>query len=83
MGEAVERHLSGDEAFINWVQDPDRVTTEKGDRLEMRETVADELETVESALLDYHEKRRGYFKKAQASVNAQLRHTLPSKNTPA
>ena len=38
---------------------------------------------VESALLDYHEKRLAYFKKAQASVNAQLRHTLPSKNTPA
>ena len=44
---------------------------------------ADELEAVESALLDYHEKRLGYFKKAQASVNEQLRHTLPSKNTPA
>jgi S-adenosylmethionine synthetase len=44
---------------------------------------ADELATVESALLDYSEKRRAYFKKAQASVNEQLRHTLPSKNTPA
>ena len=45
MGEAVERHLP-DETFLKWVQDPERVETEKGDTLEIRETTADVLETV-------------------------------------
>jgi len=46
IGEAVERHLSLDEPFQQWVQDPDRLAIEEGDTLETRETVNDALETV-------------------------------------
>jgi flagellar motor protein MotB len=46
IGEAVERHLADDEPFMKWVQDPDGVETMEGDTLEMRETIADALETV-------------------------------------
>jgi flagellar motor protein MotB len=46
IGEAVERHLSLDNAYTQWVQDPDRVAGEEGDRLEVRETLADTLETI-------------------------------------
>ena len=46
LGEAVERHMSGDEAMMQWVQDPERGDTEEGDRLETREAITDELETV-------------------------------------
>lgn len=44
--EAVERHLSLDNPFQQWVQDPDRVAAEEGDTLETRETLTDELETI-------------------------------------
>lgn len=44
--EAVERHLSPDTPRMQWVQDPERVGTEQGDRIEFRETVADEVETI-------------------------------------
>ncbi len=46
IGEAVERHLSDYEPLQQWVQDPDRLATEEGDTLEMREAVTDGLETV-------------------------------------
>ena len=46
IGEAVERHLSDDVPFTQWVQDPERIETEEGDTLETRETVTDGLETV-------------------------------------
>jgi len=46
IGEAVERHLASDEAMTQWVQDPERINTEEGDTLEMRESVGDELETI-------------------------------------
>ena len=46
IGEAVERHLSLDEPFKQWVQDPDRLAEEMGDTIETRETVTDGLETV-------------------------------------
>jgi flagellar motor protein MotB len=45
-GEAVERHLSGDQAFHRWSQDPDLLDTERGDRLEVRQVIGEELETV-------------------------------------
>ena len=45
MGEAVERHLT-DDPFTQWVQDPERLATEEGDQLEMRETIQDGLETI-------------------------------------
>ncbi|MEJ2130314.1 MAG: OmpA family protein, partial [Gammaproteobacteria bacterium] len=46
IGEAAERHLSTDAPLMQWVQDPDRVHAEEGDRLEVREKVTDELETI-------------------------------------
>ncbi len=46
MGKVVERHLSLDEPFMQWVQDPDRVDAELSDTIEMREGLADGLETI-------------------------------------
>ena len=46
MGEAVERHLSLDTPFMQWVQDPDRIDTEASDTIEMREGLTDGLETI-------------------------------------
>jgi flagellar motor protein MotB len=46
MGEAVERHLSGDEPFMKWVQNPEDTETEQGDTIGTRETLEDALETV-------------------------------------
>src|SRR5918993_1905689 len=45
-GEAVERHLPGDRTFTQWVHDPNLVNTAAGDRFEVREVAAEELETV-------------------------------------
>jgi len=46
LGEAVERHLTDDEPFMKWMQDPDGVETMEGDTFDTRETIADALETV-------------------------------------
>jgi flagellar motor protein MotB len=46
LGEAVERHLSLDEPFMQWVQDPDRVDTQASDTIETREGLEDGLETI-------------------------------------
>ncbi len=46
IGEAVERHLSLDNPFQQWVQDPERIAAEEGDTLETRETLTDALETI-------------------------------------
>ncbi|RLA26053.1 MAG: flagellar motor protein MotB, partial [Gammaproteobacteria bacterium] len=46
MGEAVERHLSIDEPFMPWMQDPERFELELGDTIETREVLADDLETI-------------------------------------
>ena len=46
IGEAVERHLPGDEQFTQWSMDPDRLAIEAGDRLETREVVTAEVDTV-------------------------------------
>jgi len=46
IGEAAERHLSLDGPVTQWVQDPDRVATDIGDTLELRETLTDTLETI-------------------------------------
>jgi flagellar motor protein MotB len=45
-GEAVERHLPGDQTFMQWVHDPELLGTEAGDRIEVREVASEELETV-------------------------------------
>ncbi len=44
--EAVERHLSLDAPFMQWVQNPDRVDVEFSDTIEMREGLTDGLETI-------------------------------------
>ena len=46
LGEPVERHLSGDQTFQQWVQDPALLETDRGDRLEKREVVGQAVETV-------------------------------------
>jgi len=46
LGEAVERQLWTDEPFTQWSQDPKLLAIEAGDRLEQREVVTDEVETV-------------------------------------
>ena len=46
MGNAVERHLPDDVTFTQWVQDPERMASEAGDRIDQREVVANDLETV-------------------------------------
>jgi flagellar motor protein MotB len=45
-GEAVERHLPGGEPLQQWVQDPELLATESGDRVEQREVLSDRPETV-------------------------------------
>jgi flagellar motor protein MotB/predicted porin len=45
-GEAVERHLPGDQTFMQWVHDPELIGTEASDRFEVREVAAEKLETV-------------------------------------
>jgi flagellar motor protein MotB len=44
--EAVERHLSPDQPFRQWSQDPDLLGSERGDRLETRKVKAEKIETV-------------------------------------
>ncbi|HWJ05790.1 MAG TPA: OmpA family protein, partial [Steroidobacteraceae bacterium] len=46
LGEPVERQLSGDQTFREWVQDPELLRTERGDRLEVRQVDGEELQTV-------------------------------------
>ena len=46
LGEAVERHLSLDEPIMQWVQDPERVDHEASDTIELREGLANGLETI-------------------------------------
>jgi flagellar motor protein MotB len=45
-GEQVERHLSGDQPFRQWSQDPDQLDSERGDRLEVRKVPGQKNETV-------------------------------------
>jgi flagellar motor protein MotB len=46
LDEPVERQLSGDQAFQQWVLDPELLDTDRGDRLEVRPVVGQEVETV-------------------------------------
>jgi len=46
IGEAVERHLSDDQAFMQWVQDAERVDTAISDTFDTREVLEDQLETI-------------------------------------
>lgn len=48
-GEAVERHLPGDEPLSPWAHDPKLLQKESGDKLEMRQVNAERLETVKLA----------------------------------
>ncbi len=46
IGEAVERHLSIDESYMEWLRDADTLEMEVGDVLETREVLTDELQTI-------------------------------------
>ncbi len=46
LGEPVERHLSDDQTFTRWAQDPAVLDSERGDRLEVRQVSGEKLETV-------------------------------------
>jgi len=46
IGEAVERHFTGDVPLTQWTQNPDYLELEQGDTLEVREVAAEALETV-------------------------------------
>ena len=46
LGEAVERQLPGDEQFMQWTRDPERLATQAGDELATREVVVAAPETV-------------------------------------
>ncbi len=46
LGEPVERHLSADQTFHRWSQDPGLLDSERGDRLEVQQVVGEKLETV-------------------------------------
>jgi flagellar motor protein MotB len=45
-GEQVERHLSGDQPFTRWSQDPALLDKERGDRLEVKKVAGEKTETV-------------------------------------
>jgi outer membrane protein OmpA-like peptidoglycan-associated protein len=42
----VERHLSGDQTFRQWTQDPELLGKERGDRLEIQPVLTEKVETV-------------------------------------
>src|SRR5437867_13257271 len=44
--EPVERHLSGDQRSRQWSQEPNRLDSERGDRVETRQVPVEEAETV-------------------------------------
>jgi flagellar motor protein MotB len=46
VGQAVERHLPGDEQFMQWTMDAERLAREAGDRIEVQEVVSAAPETV-------------------------------------
>jgi flagellar motor protein MotB len=46
VSEAAERHLSADEPVSLWAQDPELLDRQEGDRIETREVVAPDVETV-------------------------------------
>ena len=46
LSEPVERQLSDDQAFRQWVQDPELLKVERGDRIEVQQVAGEELETV-------------------------------------
>jgi flagellar motor protein MotB len=46
IGEPAERHLSGDQTFRQWAQDPASLETQRGDRLETVDVAVKEVETV-------------------------------------
>jgi flagellar motor protein MotB len=46
LGEAVERHFTGDVPLTQWTTDAEFLATERGDSLAIREVAAEELETI-------------------------------------
>ena len=46
LGASVERHLPGDEPLMIWARDPEQLETESGDKIEERDVLGEEAETV-------------------------------------
>ncbi len=46
MGSSVERHLPGDEQFMQWTRDAERLATQQGDEMAMRDVVVPTPETI-------------------------------------
>ncbi len=46
MGSSVERHLPGDEQFMQWTRDAERLATQQGDEMATREVVVPTPETI-------------------------------------
>jgi hypothetical protein len=46
IGEAVERHFTGDDPLTLWTQDADYLQNSRGDTVELREVAAEDLETI-------------------------------------
>ena len=51
LGQSVEKHMSSDEPFTLWAQDPERIGIQAGDRLEEREVAGEQVKTVKLANL--------------------------------
>jgi uncharacterized repeat protein (TIGR01451 family) len=45
-GEQVERHLSSDQTFRQWSQDPNLLDSERGDQMKVQQVVGEKVETV-------------------------------------
>jgi len=46
LGASVERHISSDESLSLWAREPEQLETESGDKLEERDVVGEEADTV-------------------------------------
>ena len=44
--EPAERHLSDDQTFTRWAQDPAELDVERGDRLEVQQVAGEKFDTV-------------------------------------
>jgi flagellar motor protein MotB len=77
-GEATEMHLPVEQAVTPWIHDPDKLASDEGDRMEMRETVEIEVKTIK---LD-HLVQPVYFGLGDAEISdeyiAHLRAVLDS-----
>jgi flagellar motor protein MotB len=96
-GEAVEMHLPADQIFTPWIHDPNLFEEEEGDRIEMREVVEQEVQTIKLENVvppihfrlgeaqipeDYIELLRGVLNSMRDRVNVRLHFIGHSDNLP-